>query len=278
MTIGDSQVAMRDIGTSVVVGPNGFIGSNFAQALEKAGTTVFPIGREDSVAELPDETIDCVFFCAGNSAAFLTEDDPEYCLRRNVIELYNYLTELDYRTFLHLSSTSVYPPGMKEKTEDSKLDLGDISLYGSHKLMSERYVTQYAPKWIILRPAYLYGPGLWKNVFYDIRTGRRNLYLDPDSELAALDVRHLARIAIELVKSGGKGVFNVGSSHVVSVRELLELVPDDFTFHNERYIDQRGISLEKIHEYWNEDVSREEHLASIAQFLREGTVNREKGL
>jgi hypothetical protein len=58
------------------------------------------IGLEDSLSELPERTVDSVFFCAGNSAAFRTDDDPEYCLRRNVLDLHGYLTEAKYRDSL----------------------------------------------------------------------------------------------------------------------------------------------------------------------------------
>ena len=264
--------------TAAVIGPDGFIGSNVVEGLADEGVEVYGIRKETSPADLPQAGVDCAFFCAGNSATYRTREDPQFCLRRNVSELHDYLNELEYDTFVHLSSCAVYPPDAEEKQPESVLDPRDVSLYGAHKLLSERYVMEFADRWVILRPAYLYGPGLWKNILYDLRTGQDHVFLDPDSVLSILDVRHLAEAAHTVAMRAENEVFNVASKHLLSVRELLELAPGDYTFRNERYIDHAGISLSSLHRYWTEPLSRQEHLARIQRFLEEGGVNRKKGL
>lgn len=268
----------RELETAAVVGPDGFIGRNLVDRLEAAGVAVSGVRKETPIRAVSDAPVDCVFFCAGNSAPHRTRDDPQFCLQRNVTELHEYLTELDYRTFVHFSSCAVYPPDSERKRPDATLDPGDISLYGAHKLLSERYVREFAERWIILRPAYLYGPGLWKNVIYDLRTGQERIFLDPDSELSILDVRHLADAAIALARSVENDVFNVASEYLVSVRELLEMAPGEYTFRDERYINHDGIALETLHDHWCEPLSRRQHERRIQAFLESGDVNREKGL
>ena len=268
----------RELDTVAVVGPDGFIGRNLVDRLGAAGVTVTGIGSDTPLRTVADTQFDCVFFCAGNSAPHRTRADPSFCLRRNVIDLSEYLTALEYRTFVHLSSCAVYPPDSDEKRTDAALDPRDVSLYGAHKLLSERYVQELAKRWVILRPGYLYGPGLWKNIIYDLRTGQEQLFLDPDSELSILDVRHLADAAMVLATSAENSVFNVASEYLVSVRELLEMAPGEYTFAERRYIDHGGIELERLHDHWREPLSKRDHTARIQAFLEDGEVNTEKGL
>jgi len=257
--------------TAAVIGTNGFIGRNLVQHLQGRGVEVLPITRDSSHEDLPTSTVDCVFFCAGNGVAYMTDRDPEFCIRRNIIELYQYIRILKYRCWVHFSTTSVYPDRLLRKTEDAPLDVGGISLYGAHKLLSERYVAQYAPEWLIVRPTYLFGPGLRRNLFFDLLTGRRDIYLKRDSHLAALHVTNLAEAVVHLAEVLENEVVNVGSAHVVSVDEILAMNPGDYVFHDERFIDERGVVLDKLHRYWREPLTRDQYVQSIRRFFAEPT-------
>lgn len=274
----EGQGVEMELNSALVVGPDGFIGQNVVGALKKRDIEYNPVRKNRDISALPNKSVDCVFFCAGNSAEFRTRDDPLHCLRRNVFDLQEYLTGLEYKRFVHFSSTAVYPPELSEKMEQVRLDPRELSLYGAHKLLSERYVQEFAQNWVILRPAYLYGPGLWKNLFYDIRVGKTDIYLTKDSHLAALDVRYLADAAVELATAASNEVFNVASSHVISIPELMRIAPMEFSFHDERHIDQRGISLEKLHQYWQEPLSETGYQNALLDFFQSGNVDTEKGL
>lgn len=251
----------------VVVGADGFIGGNMVAHLRQVGVEVHSVTRQTDPTEVPAQGVDCVFFCAGNSATYLSSREPIFCLTRNVIDLHHYLATLSYRKWVHISSTSVYPPSLEHKREDAPLDIQGMSLYGAHKLLSERYVTQYARSWVVVRSASLFGPGLRKNIFYDIRQGRRDVYLTRDSYLDALNVEHLCAACVVLARQVETEIINTGSGHVIRVADLLAMEPDDYVFHEERFIDDRGLSLDKLHQVWRLPITMQEHLQSMKEFL-----------
>ncbi len=191
------------------------------------------------------------------------------CLQQNVFDLYAYLESLEYDKFIYMSSASVYPDFLQDKREDSSIDIADLSLYGAHKYLSEQYVKRYTKgSWIILRPGYLFGHGLWKNIFFDLRAGGKDIYLKPDSYIAALDVQKLAEAVYCLANDCEDEIFNIASSHGVCVQDLLDIKGGEFVLHSERYINESGLSLEKISKYWKEAMSREAYLSSIARYLK----------
>jgi nucleoside-diphosphate-sugar epimerase len=251
--------------TVAVVGANGFVGRNFVAVLEAAGLDVWPITRQSVPTEIP--AVDCVFFCAGNSSPRLSHSDPIACLHQNVIELHAYLSVLRYQRFLYLSSASVYPETSTEKREDAAIDHRQITLYGAHKLLAERYVQQIAQRWVILRPSSLFGPHLKKNIFYDLRRDQQDIYLTENSALRTLDVRLLAQAARVLAVEENQ-IFNIASQHVVTVQELLAMKPGTRQIRGERHMDERDLALQKLHERWRESHSRDEYLAAIRSYLR----------
>lgn len=252
--------------SAAVIGPRGFVGSSVLAQLAAAGYRTVPLGRSDEPAAA--QGCDLAFFCAGNSAPHLSSADPARCLQASVADLHGWLARLKARRWIVLSSVAVYPASLALKSEDSALDLRELSVYGAHKALAELYARSFGGDAVIVRAAYLFGRGLKKNLLYDLRQGATEHYLSADSALAPLDVALLAQAALALAEKAPAGTYNVASRHLLSAAQIAALKGGEHRFRGERRVDERGISLSKLERYWREPQSESEHRASISAFLR----------
>ena len=135
------------------------------------------------------------------------------------------------RQYLFISSVSVYASFATPADEDSPVgQLADASTekvdentYGPLKALCERAAAAAMPgRLSVLRPGYIVGPGDNSDRFtyWPARAARGGDMLAPDSPgdpIQFVDVRDLARFAIDLLERNVAGTFNVVSS------------PDQFT-------------------------------------------------
>jgi len=254
---------------AAIVGPGGFIGAAVRAELETRGYEAVPLERGSDAASVPHCNI--AFFCAGSSAAHLSSKDPMRCLRANVIDLYGYLSALKVDRWVLMSSLSVYPADLARKSEDAPVDVSALSVYGMHKAVAETYVRTFTPNAVVLRVGYLYGKGLRKNLIFDLRTGRKELFLTADSVVAPLDVALLADAAVSLAEKASPGTYNVASRYALTAAEIAMLKGGGVSFLGERHIDERGVVLDRLRTYWTQPQSRTEHIDSIRSYL-EGLV------
>jgi len=250
---------------AAIVGPRGFIGAAVRAELESRGYDTVLLDRGSDTATVP--RCDLGFFCAGSSAAYLSTIDPIRCLQANVVDLYGYLASLKVDRWVHMSSLSVYPIASASKSEDAPVDLSRLSVYGMHKSLAETYVRTFAQTAIVLRVGYLYGKGLRKNLLFDLRSGRTELFLTADSVLAPLDVALLADAAASLAEKADTGTYNVASRYVLTAAEIASLKGGAFVFLGERHIDERGVALERLSKYWSQPQSQAGHVESVRSYL-----------
>ena len=137
--------------------------------------------------------------------------------------------------YIHISSAAVYgnPEKLPVQEDDRKRPL---SPYGWHKLISENicseYSTIYGLKTVAIRPFSVYGPGLRKQLFWDIYrktvglngkeielwgTGRESrdfIYID--------DLVRCIALLIEKAPMDGE-VYNIASGEEVTIAEIAAL-------------------------------------------------------
>lgn len=268
VSYGSIQSAVADSPTpSLVVGARGFLGGNLVEYLRSIGVDTREAHRETPLESLSETDFNVVFFCAGNSKTYVSLREPLTCLEENVGTLYRYLTTLRYRKWFHLSSSAVYPENVSTKEEEMPISLADAPLYGAHKLLSERYVRQFAERWVIVRPGGFYGKGLKKNLLFDIRAGRKDVYFTRDSYLDYLNVRQFAEIAVTLAECAENEVLNVGSGFPLSVAELLAMKPNNYIFHDERRQSDKGFSLERLRAYYSHPMTEAAFREDVLSFL-----------
>jgi 2'-hydroxyisoflavone reductase len=129
------------------------------------------------------------------------------------------------RHYLYVSSTGVYLPyhtvGATEALQPLLADdpPRDPPSYGVMKALSEREVQRaYGDRAIIVRPAYIVGPGDTTDRFpyWPVRIAQGGEVLVPGGfhdPVLFMDVRDLTEWMIRLIEQGTTGVFNVGGPY-----------------------------------------------------------------
>lgn len=248
-----------------VTGGRGFLGRHISLAFARRGWRVGGLGRgawpeakrwgtslwiEGDVRETTIEKLltrtgspAAVFHAAGTSSVGKAEADPHRSHRDSVESTRALLDVITHTSedsvVLFPSSCAVYgDAGAVPLTEDRPPD--PVSRYGREKIVSEDLLRDAAEdhglRCGIIRYFSLYGPGLRKQVMWDLciraHAGESPLQLG-GSGGESRDLLHIedaTRLA-ELVEShcreapqGGVSIFNGGSGHVRTVSEIATLV------------------------------------------------------
>jgi nucleoside-diphosphate-sugar epimerase len=238
-----------DIYDAAVIGANGFVGRNLMRSFLMKNINAIGITRETLIGEIQGKHFRKVFFCAGNSKTFLSQKDPQFCLERNVNNLYQYLSNLSYDKFIYVSSVIVYPQTNLLRSEHFLIDISDLSIYGTHKYLAERYVKEFAKTWVILRPTGFFGNGLKKNFLFDLRNNKEEVFLKKSSWIDYMPVEWFCNVAAILSDKVENDVVNIGSNCPISVLELIEIKKLSYKFREERLQDDRGICFEKLQKH-----------------------------
>ena len=251
----------------LVVGASGFVGGHLVGYLTGQGIDVHQAARETPPTEFADRSFDAVFYCAGNSKVYRAETDPVTCLSDDVITLYAYLTSLMYDLWFQVSSSTVYPAEHFDKTESSAAHLQQLTLGAAHKVLAERYVVQFAPKWIIARATAFLANVSRRGLLFDLRSGKRDVHLDTGSWIDYLPIDVFCEIALTLVEKAENEIVNVGSGHCFGVEEVLGMRPGDYVFRDDQHVDDRGISFSRLRAYYPRIADRDEIASAIRDYV-----------
>ena len=101
------------------------------------------------------------------------------------------LSEVKADRFTLISTIDVYPAPLNVD-EDTAIDREGHHAYGLHRLIVEERIRQLFPRVVILRLPGLFGPGLRKNVIYDMITDNNLDKVHSAGVFQYYDLRHLA--------------------------------------------------------------------------------------
>ncbi len=240
-------------GVAFVTGAAGFLGGAVAQALVGAGWRVagFDVApgwgegcahwitgevHRDALARAAAEIglPELVFHAAGGSSVGASVADPEADFARTVLSVRETLAFLNAAAagarLIYPSSAAVYGAASAGPlAEDAPLE--PISPYGRHKLQAEAEIAAAGVEAAILRFFSLYGPGLRKQLLWDLArrlaAGPRRLELAGTGEerrdfLYIDDAVRLVGLAMGARLSGAPLVLNGGRGEAVTVRQAAE--------------------------------------------------------
>jgi len=177
---------------------------------------------------------------------FLSKKEPLKCLQQNIADLYPYLVKLEYSKFIYVSSILVYPQSNVRLKEDMPIDIFQLGLYGAHKYMGERYVREFAKKWLIVRPTSFFGNGLKKNLLFDLRNGSPDVYLKKNSWMDYMPIDWFCERLAEIAQIKNNEIINMGSGHPVLVSKIVSFRNLPYKFFEERWQDDRIVDLDKF--------------------------------
>lgn len=267
----------------LVIGANGFIGRHVTATLTRLGhalvrADIVPGDGADCVVLDPDNPdytalfrsnpCDVCINCSGAASVPVSFADPLHDFTLNTLRVVQMLEAMRRAApgtrYVHLSSAAVY--GNPARTPIQEADPArPVSPYGWHKLHAEQFCLEYtqlhAVGTLSLRIFSAYGPGLRKQLFWDVfqkaRKGRRiELFGTGDEARDFIYVEDIGTCIDLLVRTAefdGRAV-NVASGRSVTVRtavsELLAALQWD------REVVFSGDQRVGDPNFWQADISR----------------------
>jgi len=146
---------------NALIGYTGFIGSSLLKQ-----TSFDCVYRSTNIDSIRGESFNLVVCCGASAQKWYANQNPS--LDREKIEsLISSLQEISCNKFILISTVDVFnsPKGV---TEESFVDEVHLNPYGLHRRMLEKFVIKKFSNCLIVRLPGLVGPGLRKNVIYDL--------------------------------------------------------------------------------------------------------------
>ena len=169
---------------SCLIGYSGFVGGNLF-----SGRRFTDLYRSVNIRDIEGREYDLVV-CAGVTAAkYIANRDPEKDLA-DIETLLSSLEKVVADRFVLVSTIDVFPnpSGVDEDTEPDRKN----HPYGQHRLLVEDCVRGAFPNHLIVRLSGLFGPGLKKNIIFDLIHDNNLERIHPDGTYQYYSVARLA--------------------------------------------------------------------------------------
>jgi hypothetical protein len=169
---------------SCLIGYSGFVGSNLAA--RHSFTDLF---RSNSIEEIRGRQYD-LLVCAGAPAEKWKANQHPQADRANIDRLIRNVAEARAASAFLISTVDVYPV---TRGADESYDCEGLSnhAYGANRLVLEKAFREIFPEVHIVRLPGLFGPGLKKNVIYDLLHDNCLDAINPGSFFQYYDVTSL---------------------------------------------------------------------------------------
>ncbi len=191
-----------------LIGHTGFVGSNLL-----AKRHYDSLYRSTNIEEICGKSFNHLV-CAGVQAmkwwANLHPDED----KRGIARLTAPLSEINAKRFTLVSTIDVYPSPC-DVDEDTVIARENHHAYGLHRLELEDWVGVRFPNVLIVRLPGLFGPGIKKNVIYDLMRDNNLDKVDPGGVFQYYDLRRLAD-DIDRAWEMGLGLLNISCAPLVT--------------------------------------------------------------
>lgn len=277
----------------LITGGAGFIGKHLVNALLQKECKITIVDRaigyssdsieyccSDIAEYLRDskkiEKFDVVFHLAGNSHPLPSVNDPLMDFNLN-LQLSMLLLEALRKTekkikLINISSAAIY--GSPEKLPIEEFDkAAPLSPYGVSKLAVENYVTVYSKlyniKGISVRPFSVFGPGLHKQVIYDLfikllkNPDKLEVFGDGSQLRDFIFIEDLINALILVAEKGTPGdTYNIATGKSYSINDVIKSICTEMDIHPE--ILYTGAVRSGEPEKWIVDISKIQKLGFLA--------------
>ena len=167
-----------------LIGYSGFVGTNLQRA--RRFDALF---NSTNIEEARDRTFDLLVCAGASSLKWFANAHPDDD-RARIQRLIETLARVRAQKIIVISTIEVYPD-KAGVDEDSPIDDSRLEPYGRHRRELERFVASHFAKSLIVRLPGVFGPGLKKNVVYDLLHGNYSYAAASTSRLQFYDVRRL---------------------------------------------------------------------------------------
>jgi len=187
--------------STALIGHSGFVGGNLLA--QRAYDRIY---RSTDIDSIRGRTFEHVV-CAGVQAMKWWANLHPAEDRAGIGRLLAPLAEVKAGRFTLISTIDVYPVP-RGVDEDSVIDRQGHHAYGLHRLEIEERIREWFPAVLVLRLPGLFGPGLKKNVIFDMLHGNDLHKIHPGGVFQYYDLRHLTA-DIDRAWSLGLGLLNL---------------------------------------------------------------------
>jgi nucleoside-diphosphate-sugar epimerase len=193
--------------TDALIGHTGFVGSN----LLKERSDPLEVFNSKNIQDIRDRRFRRVT-CAGVSAVkWLANKNPDQD-RDGIRTLIDCLRHVSADFFTLISTIDDRPLGV---TEDTRPVPAPTEAYGRNRLELEDFVAHHFERHLIVRLPALFGPGLKKNVIYDLMNDNGLEGINPESRFQWYPVTRLAS-DLRTLESAGHPVINMATEPVAT--------------------------------------------------------------
>lgn len=203
---------------TALIGYSGFVGSTLNVALSPSH-----LYRSTNIEEMRGDSFDHVI-CAGVQAMkWWANLHPEEDMA-GIQKLLNVLAEVNAEKFTLISTIDVYQ-NPRSVDENSPIEKNGHHAYGLHRLLVEERIREQFANVCILRLPGLFGPGLKKNVIYDMMHENGLEKVHPDGVFQYYDTRQLAG-DIEIAWNHQIGLLNLSTEPIATHEIRDRFFPD----------------------------------------------------
>ncbi len=196
--------------SSALVGSTGFVGGNLLRQ-----TSFDALYHSSDIETIRGRSFDLLVCAGARAEKWLANKEPERDIA-GIRRLMDCMAEVQAKHVVLISTVDVYPVpvGVDESTP---IDPAANTAYGRHRYELERFVNDRFNTTTVRLPG-LFGPGLKKNIIYDLIHGNATDAICPDSVYQFYDLTRLWA-DIETTRKGGLALANF-ATEPVSVREV----------------------------------------------------------
>lgn len=285
---------MAITGKVLITGGAGFIGKHLTNTLLQQNCNITIVDRAigyssdrityccsdiaEYVSDIKNITdFDLIFHLAGNSHPLPSVKDPLMDFNLN-LQLSILLLEAIRKTgkkikLINISSAAIYGNPEKLPIDESNKP-APLSPYGVSKLAVENYVTVYSKLFNIqglsVRPFSVYGPGLYKQVVFDLigklhsTPDRLDVYGDGSQLRDFIFIDDLVNALLNVAEKGKLGeVYNIASGSSFSINEIVKTICIEMSIQPE--IVYTGAVRSGEPEKWIVDISKIKELGFSAK-------------
>lgn len=157
-----------------LIGHSGFVGSTLLKQTSFATTY-----RSSTIIDITGRTFDRIVCAAAPAQKWIANREPA-ADRASLERLMGHLSTVRCGHFVLISTVDVFssPVGCDESTP---VDEHGLHPYGLHRRWLEKFVAERFPRHLIVRLPGLVGPGLRKNILFDLHHGNNISAIDSRS-------------------------------------------------------------------------------------------------
>lgn len=201
--------------SSALIGFTGFVGGNL---LRSRGFD--ELYNSANVADIAGREFDEVYFSAAKAEKWRINQDPE-ADAAHMRELERILSSFRTQRLVLVSTVDVYRDPI-DVDEDSPTPTEGLHTYGLHRLALESFAADLVPDTLVVRLPGLFGPGIKKNVIYDLLHDNNVDRIHPGGEYQYYDLTRLSA-DIDRARAAGVPLINLATEPVSTARLAAEV-------------------------------------------------------